>query len=146
MLTRQIVLPYYIFASDGPFMQKLAQFETCAAPSAGPSTRNTYKLTMGDGIKDTDRKKILDALCQALSVRFEDTKKGLVAATSIANFKVWPIEESDLEGSHSRQLMYFNVSVTCMMTNCYFYLGTNTHGMDIISDTLYCYSSKSNKI
>lgn len=118
-------------------MQKLAQFETCAAPSAGPSTRNTYKLTVGDGIKETDRKKILDALCQALSVRFEDTKKGLIAATSIANFKVWPIEESDLEGSHSKQLIYSDVSVPCMMTNSYFYLGTNMHGMDIISDTLY---------
>ena len=79
----------------------------CCTISRSFNKETHYKLTVGDGIKETDRKKILDALCQALSVQFEDTKKGLIAATSIANFKVWPIEESDLEGSHSKTIDLF---------------------------------------
>ena len=42
--------------------------------------------------------KIVNSLCAALDVRFEDTKEGLISATSIANFKIWPMQESELEG------------------------------------------------
>ena len=43
-------------------------------------------------------KKIVDNLCAALDVRFEDTKQGLIPSTSTANFKIWPMQESELEG------------------------------------------------
>lgn len=88
------------FLSDGPYLQKLAKFETCTAP-AGTLTRNTYKLTGGDGFQATDRKKIIDSLCAALDVHFEDTTQGIIHATSPANFKLWPMEEHELEGSHA---------------------------------------------
>ena len=85
-------------ASDGPFLQKLSQFESCNIPSAGTMTRQNYKLTSGNGLKENDRKNILDSLCAALEVRFQDTKEGIIPATSIANFKIWPIQESELQG------------------------------------------------
>ena len=84
--------------SDGPFYQKLSQYETCSAPSAGAVTRNTYKLTGGNGLEEADRKKILESLCEALAVRFKDTEKGLISATAVANFKIWPLHEAELEG------------------------------------------------
>ena len=58
------------FHSDGPFLQKLAQYETSAAPSAGTATRNTYKLTGSDGLTESERKNIVDALCEALEVQW----------------------------------------------------------------------------
>ena len=42
--------------------------------------------------------KIVDNLCAALDVRFEDKKQGLIPATSIPNFKIWLMQESELEG------------------------------------------------
>lgn len=86
--------------TDGPFMQKIKDFETCAAPSAGSVTRNTFKLTGGDHdfLKQDERAKFIDTLCDALRIRFEDTQPEIIQATSIANFKVWPVEESQLEG------------------------------------------------
>ena len=70
--------------SDGSFYQKLSQYETCSAPSAGAVTRNTYKLTSGNRLEEADRKKILESLCEALAVRFKDTEKGLISATAVA--------------------------------------------------------------
>ena len=61
-------------------------------------TRNTYKLTGGDGLQQAGRKKLVDKLYDALNVRFEVTQHGLIQATSIANFKIWPVEEEILEG------------------------------------------------
>ena len=86
------------FISDGPFLQKLSQFETSPAPTTGTFTRNSYKLVGGDGLSEADRKKIINKLSEVLSVRFQDMEQGLISATSIANFKVWPLEEQDLEG------------------------------------------------
>ena len=37
--------------SNGPFLQKLSQFEICHAPSAGATSRNTYKLTGGNRLQ-----------------------------------------------------------------------------------------------
>ena len=48
-------------------------FGACEAPSAEATTRNTYKLTGGDGLQQADRKKLVDKLCDTLNVRFEDT-------------------------------------------------------------------------
>ena len=58
-------------------------------------------LLFSDGLTESERKNIVDALCEALEVRFEDTRTGLIQATSVANFKVWPMEENDLEGLHT---------------------------------------------
>ena len=45
-----------------------------------------------------ERIRFINRLCDALNVRFEDTQYGSVKATSIANFNMWPIEESELDG------------------------------------------------
>ena len=37
-------------------------------------------------------------LCSNLERRFEDTGHGLINSTSIANFKVWPTTEEQLDG------------------------------------------------
>ena len=81
---------------DGPFLKTISQFEECSAPSAGTTTRNTYRLTGGDGLPQGERAKFTNRLCDALNVRFEDTRHGLIQATSIANFKTWPVSEMNL--------------------------------------------------
>ena len=84
--------------SDGPFLQKLAKFETCNAPADGTTTRNTYSLTTGDGEINNDRLRLIDLLCNKIQIRFQDTNNGIISATSIANFNVWPDDEARLEG------------------------------------------------
>ena len=84
-------------SSDGPFLQRLAKYETCTAPSAGSSTRNLYRLTGSGRLLDDDRTSIITKLCAALDVQFEDTKHGIIHATSVANFKIWPTESNKLE-------------------------------------------------
>ena len=56
-------------------------------------------------MQQTDRENLVDKLCDALNVRFEDAQHGLIQATSIANFKIWPVEEANLEGSHIPKLL-----------------------------------------
>ena len=58
--------------SDGQSLQRLPQFATCQTPSAGTTTRNTYKMTGGSGLHDTDRKVLIELLCSNLSTHFED--------------------------------------------------------------------------
>ena len=83
---------------DGPFLKTIGQFEECNAPSAGATTRNTYKLIGGDNLPQGERMRFINQLCDALNIRFQDTKNGLIQATSIANFKTWPLDEVELEG------------------------------------------------
>lgn len=83
---------------DGPFLQKLAQFETCDAPSAGTTTQNTYRLTGSEGLSKNYHKKVVDLLSAALKTRFEDAQHGLIKATSIANFTLWPMENVAVQG------------------------------------------------
>ena len=80
--------------TDGPFLKKLPKFETSSAPSAGATTRQTYKLTCGSGILATERNVLVEALCTALERRFDDTS--VVKATAIADFKMWPMSEEEL--------------------------------------------------
>ena len=61
-------------SSDGPFLQKLAKFETCNAPSDGTATRKTYKLTSSNGQQGDDRSKLIELLSSKLSKQFEDTQ------------------------------------------------------------------------
>ena len=46
----------------------------------------------------TEREKLVHALCTALQTQFEDTTYGVVQATANADFKIWPLEEGELEG------------------------------------------------
>ena len=84
--------------SDGPSLQRLPQFATCQAPSAGTTTGNTYKMTGGSGLHNTDRKVLIDLFCSNLSTCFEDTYRGIIQSTSIANLKLWPEREEKLDG------------------------------------------------
>ena len=63
--------------TDGLFLKKLPKFETSSAPSAGATTRQTYKLTCGSGILATERNVLVEALCTA-------------------DFKMWPMSEEEL--------------------------------------------------
>ena len=82
---------------DGPFLQKLGEFEKCEYPTPGSNTRKTYKLMGSDGQISSSREKLINLLCQKLKTRFEDTVDKIVSATSVANFKQWPLNEKALE-------------------------------------------------
>ena len=82
---------------DGPFLQKLGEFEKCEYPTPGSNTRKTYKLMGSDGQISTSREKLINLLCEKLKTRFEDTVEKIVSATSVANFKQWPLNEKALE-------------------------------------------------
>ena len=84
-------------SKDGPFLQKLGKFEKCEYPTAGSNTRRTYKLMGGDGQISSCRKNLINLLCEKLKRRFEDTVEKIVSATSVANFKQWPLNEKALE-------------------------------------------------
>ena len=82
---------------DGPFLQKLGEFEKCEYPTAGSNTRRTYKLMGSDGQISSSREKLIKLLCEKLKTHFEDTVEKIVSATSVANFKQWPLNEKALE-------------------------------------------------
>ena len=87
-----------IFLRDWPSLQKLSGFETSNAPSTGATTRQIFNLTHGKGLSETERKRLIQSLCVALETRFEDTTYGVIEATAVANFKMWPLKEEELEG------------------------------------------------
>ena len=65
---------------------------------AGTTTRQTFSLTHGDAFLPSDReKKLVHLLCQALQTRFKDATQD-VEATSVADFKIWPLDNAELEG------------------------------------------------
>ena len=76
----------------------MSKFETADGPSAGTTTRQTYKLTHGHGLSVTEREKLVHSLYRALETQFEDTIYSVVQATATADFKMWPLEEAELEG------------------------------------------------
>ena len=82
---------------DGPFLQKLGEFEKCEYPTAETNTRRTYKLMGNDGQISSCREKLIKLLCEKLKTCFEDTVEKIVGATSVANFKQWPLNEKALE-------------------------------------------------
>ena len=79
-----------------PFYKKLGEFEKCEYPTPGSNTRKTYKLMGSDGQISSSREKFINLLCEKLKTCFEDTED-TVSATSIANFKQWPLNEKALE-------------------------------------------------
>ena len=50
-----------------------------------------------DGQISSSREKLIKLLCEKLKTRFEDTVEKIVSATSVANFKQWPLNEKALE-------------------------------------------------
>ena len=70
-----------IFLRDGPSLQKLSQFETSNAHSAGATTRQIFNLTHGKGLSKTERKRLIQSLYVALETRFEDTTYGVIETT-----------------------------------------------------------------
>ena len=84
-------------SKDGPFLQKLKDFQIIDAPTRG-STRSLSQLTRGQSDLKRQRQHLLDDITEALPTCFEDTTNGLLKATSIANFKEWPLEITELQG------------------------------------------------
>ena len=82
---------------DDPFLQKLGEFEKCEYPTPGSNTRKTYKLMGSDGQISSSREKLINLLCEKLKICFEDTVEKIVSATSVVNFKQWPLNEKALE-------------------------------------------------
>ena len=77
----------------------MSKFETTDGASAGTTTRQTYKLTHDHGLSVTEREKLVHSLCTGLETWFEDTTYGVVIqATAIADFKMWSLEEAEIEG------------------------------------------------
>ena len=74
------------------FYKNLGEFEKCEYPTPGSNTRKTYKLMGSDG-QISSREKLINLLCEKLKTRFEDTVEKIVSATSVANFKQWPLNE-----------------------------------------------------
>ena len=50
-----------------------------------------------DGQISSCREKLIKLLCEKLKTHFEDTVEKIVGATSVANFKQWPLNEKALE-------------------------------------------------
>ena len=84
--------------NSGPSFQNLAKYETVKGLAAGATIRETYRLTCGNGELIEERKKLVEMLCKNMKVRFEDANHGLTKSTAVANFKMWPDKEDDLEG------------------------------------------------
>ena len=76
----------------------MSKFETTDGSSAGTTSRQTYKLTHSHGLSVTEREKLVHSSCTILDTQFEDTIYGVVQTTAIADFKMWPLEETELEG------------------------------------------------
>ena len=46
----------------------------------------------------SSREKLIKLLCEKLKTRFEDTVEKILSATSVANFKQWPLNEKSTGG------------------------------------------------
>ena len=84
--------------NNGPSFHKLSNYEIIEELVAGPTTREIYKLTGGNGELTVERQKLITKLYENLEVCFEDTTQGLIKCTSIANFRMWPDKEEELHG------------------------------------------------
>ena len=49
-------------------------------------------------------KKLVHLLCEALQTRFEDATQGVVEATLVDDFKIWPLDNAELEGLFKQNL------------------------------------------
>lgn len=86
-------------SKDGAFLQQIREFEVSDVPSRGSTTRSLVRLTGNHDQLPKHREQLVDNLCHALSVRFAETEtEGVLKATSLANFKLWPTDETELQG------------------------------------------------
>ena len=65
---------------------------------AGETARQAFSLTHGDDLLQSHREKLVYSLCEGMQSRFEDTTHGVIETTSVADFKMWPMDKSELEG------------------------------------------------
>ena len=80
-------------SKDGPFLQKMNEFEITDIPFNGSTSRSLGQLKSGHYDLSIQRQNLVDDIIEALSVQFEDLSDGVVKAASIANFREWPLKE-----------------------------------------------------
>ena len=73
-------------------------FETSDTPSQGASTCSLVQLIKGPSDLQKQKVQLLDDIYKALSTRFEHGMDVVIKATSVANFKQWPLDELELQG------------------------------------------------
>ena len=95
-------------SKDGPFLQKLKDFQIIDVPTRGSATSSLSQLTRGQSDLKRQRQHLLDDITEALSTCFEDTTNGLIKAMSIANFKEWPWEITELQGWYYKYFLKFS--------------------------------------
>ena len=83
---------------DGPFSQNLDQFELSNNPSRGSTTCSLVQLCAMNGDIKKHKEQLLQDIGQALSTRFENNASAVTKATSVANFKEWPLDGNQLQG------------------------------------------------
>ena len=85
-------------SEDGPYFQKFNDFEIGDGPSQGTTTHSLVQLIKGHSDFQRQKVQLLQAICDALSMRFEHGMDVVISATSVANFKQWPLQEAELQG------------------------------------------------
>ena len=85
-------------SKDGPYFQKFNDFEISDGPSQGTTTRSLVQLIKSHSDFQRQKVQLLQATCDALSMRFEHGMDAVISATSVANFKQWPLQEVELQG------------------------------------------------
>ena len=83
---------------DGPYFQKFKEFEIGDTPSQGTTTHSLVQLNKSHSDFQQQKVQLLLAICDALSMKFNHGMDAVISATSVANFKQWPLEESELPG------------------------------------------------
>ena len=87
---------------------KLENSKISDVPSTGSTTRSLVRLTGNHDQLPKQREQLIDNLCHALSVRFAETEtEGVLKATSLANFKLWPADETELQGVYIGIVLIF---------------------------------------
>ena len=95
-------------SKDGPFLQQIREFEISDVPSTGSTTRSLVRLTGNHDQLPRQQEQLIDNLCHALSVRFAETEtEEVLKATSLANFKLWPADETELQGVYIGIVLIF---------------------------------------
>ena len=94
-------------SKDGPFLQKLKDFQIIDATTRGSTTRSLSQLTRGQSDLKRQRQHLLDDITEALSTHFKDTTNGLIKPMSIANSKEWHLEITELQCWYYKYLLKF---------------------------------------
>ena len=74
-----------------------------------PAAKETWMA--GSVISQLHKGRLIQSLCVALETIFEDTTYGVIEATAVANFKMWPLKE-EVEGFQPITLYIYCYSPT----------------------------------